>query len=87
MIGVINLRFFKYCDKLLIFITLILVSIGTIMIFSASNVSAYMRFLASPYNYLIRQIIILVVCLFFYVAICFLNVKFSSTISSFVCYL
>ena len=81
------MRFFKYCDKLLIFITLILVSIGTIMIFSASNVSAYMRFLASAYNYLIRQIIILVVCLFFYVAICFLNVKFSSKISSFVCYL
>ncbi len=44
----------KYLDKILLTVTILLFIIGLVMIFSASNVSAYMK-ADSPYNYFIRQ--------------------------------
>ena len=58
MKGVINT--IKNIDKWLLVVAIILFGIGSIMIFSASNVSFYMSKAQSPYKYLIRQIIILV---------------------------
>ena len=58
MKGVINT--IKNIDKWLLVVSIILFAIGSIMIFSSSNVSFYMSNAQSPYKYLIRQIIILV---------------------------
>ena len=53
------MKVLKYVDKWLLVVTILLFVIGTIMIFSASNVSFYMRYESSPYKYLIRQILVL----------------------------
>ena len=61
-------KIIKYMDKKLFIATTILFICGLIMIFSASNVTAYM-FGVSPWNYFIRQLGILVgsfvLCVFF----------------------
>ena len=51
---------FKKLDKLLVFSVVVLLVIGLIMIFSASNVTSYMKYAKSPYYYFIRQSIFLV---------------------------
>ena len=58
-------KIFKYMDKPLLIITTLLFIMGLIMIFSASNVTAYMNFDASPYNYFIKQGVILIIGLVF----------------------
>ena len=45
----------KYIDKSLLVITCLLFIFGLIMIFSSSNVTAYMKYAISPYNYFIKQ--------------------------------
>lgn len=52
-------KIFKNLDKPLLFVSLLLFVIGLIMVFSASNVTAYMANLASPYIYFIKQAIFL----------------------------
>lgn len=49
----------KYIDKPLLIVSVILFVIGLIMVFSASNVTAYMTHAVSPYNYFIKQSIFL----------------------------
>jgi len=49
----------KNIDKPLLFLTIFLFVIGLIMIFSASNVTAYMKYSASPYRYFMKQAIFL----------------------------
>ncbi len=49
----------KHVDKTLLFIMVVLLVFGTLMIFSASNVAAFVRHKKSPEAYLGRQIIIL----------------------------
>ena len=62
----------KYLDKTLLVVTLLLFVIGLIMIFSASNVTAYMSQAVSPYNYFLRQLIFLVIGIFlFFIMIAF----------------
>ena len=58
-------KIIKYMDKPLLIITVLLFVMGLIMIFSASNVTAYMNFDASPYNYFVKQGVILIIGLFF----------------------
>ena len=48
-------KIFKYLDKPLLIITLTLFIFGLIMVFSASNVTAYMSHAVSPYRYFIKQ--------------------------------
>ena len=48
-------KIIKYMDKPLFVITTLLFLMGLIMIFSASNVTAYMSLDTSPYNYFIKQ--------------------------------
>ena len=48
-------KIFKYIDKPLLIITVALFIFGLIMVFSASNVTAYMTHAVSPYNYFIKQ--------------------------------
>ena len=54
--GVIETKkIIKYIDKPLLVVCIILFVIGLIMVFSASNVTAYMTHAVSPYNYFIKQ--------------------------------
>lgn len=76
------MKILKYVDKWLLLITILLFAIGSIMIFSASNVSFYMRYASSPYKYLFRQILILGSGLLLALVIFFLNVKVSSKLAS-----
>ena len=48
-------KIFKYIDKPLLLITIALFIFGLIMVFSASNVTAYMSHAASPYKYFLKQ--------------------------------
>ena len=48
-------KIIKYLDKPLLFSTILLFIIGLIMVFSASNVTAYMTYAVSPYNYFFKQ--------------------------------
>lgn len=57
-------KIFKYLDKPLLAITILLFAIGLIMVFSASNVTAYMSHAVSPYNYFFKQAIFLVIGFF-----------------------
>lgn len=52
-------KIMKYIDMPLLLITIILFIFGLIMVFSASNVTAYMSHAVSPYNYFIKQSIFL----------------------------
>ena len=51
----------KYVDKPLLFVTVTLFIFGLVMVFSASNVTAYMTHAVSPYNYFFKQGIFLIV--------------------------
>ena len=50
----------KKLDKCLVICTIILLILGLVMIFSASNVTSYMKYAKSPYYYFLRQSIFLV---------------------------
>ena len=54
-------KIIKNIDKPLFIITIILFMIGLIMVFSASNITALMKYGASPYRYFSKQLIFLVV--------------------------
>ena len=45
----------KHTDKLLLLLSVLLFGLGLIMIFSASNIAAFMRYNKSPYNFLFKQ--------------------------------
>ena len=55
------MKIIKYVDKPLLICTLILFVLGLIMVFSASNVTAYMSHAVSPYNYFFKQGVFLLV--------------------------
>ena len=54
------LKNLKYTNKLILFLSTALFIFGLVMIFSASNISAFMRYHATPYHFLIKQSIFLV---------------------------
>lgn len=58
-------KIIKYIDKPLLLVSVLLFVIGLIMVFSASNVTAYMSHAVSPYNYFFKQAIFLFVGLIF----------------------
>lgn len=51
------IRRLKYLDKTLLLVTLFLFVFGIIMVFSASNVTAYMSRQTSPYHYFLNQLL------------------------------
>ena len=85
MKGVINT--IKNIDKWLLVVSIILFAIGSIMIFSSSNVSFYMSNAQSPYKYLIRQIIILVSGIGIGLVFLVFNLRTSTRFGSFCNYL
>ena len=54
-------KILKNIDKPLLIISLVLFIIGLIMIFSSSNVTAFMKYDASPYRYFYKQVIFLII--------------------------
>ena len=66
---------FKKMDKILLISSLILFVIGLIMVFSASNVTSFMQYQASPYHFFSRQLIFLVGSLIFSFFILKFNTK------------
>lgn len=65
----------KYIDKPLLFVTISLFIFGLIMVFSASNVTAYMTHAVSPYNYFIKQGVFLIIGFFLFLFMIKFNVK------------
>lgn len=55
------MKVLKYTDKVLLLISVILFAIGLVMIFSSSNIAAFMRYGANPYYFLIKQSINLMI--------------------------
>ena len=68
-------KIIKYIDKPLLIVTLILFILGLIMVFSASNVTAYMSHAVSPYNYFFKQGIFLIAGLFLSIVMIKFNTK------------
>ena len=58
-------KILKNIDKPLLIDSILLFIIGLIMVFSSSNVTAYMTHAVSPYNYFVKQAIFLLVGLIF----------------------
>lgn len=74
-------KVFKHIDKPLLITTIILFIIGLIMVFSSSNVTAYMTKYVSPYHYFINQGVFLVLGLFLFLIMVRFNTKFYGYIS------
>ena len=68
-------KIIKYIDKPLLIVTMILFIFGLIMVFSASNVTAYMSHAVSPYNYFFKQGVFLAAGLIFSIIMIKFNTK------------
>ena len=68
-------KILRNLDKPLLLISTILFVIGLIMIFSASNVTAYMKYSASPYRYFMKQSVFL----FMSIVASFIIIKFKTS--------
>ena len=68
-------KIIKYIDKPLLLVTMILFILGLIMVFSASNVTAYMTHAVKPYNYFMKQGAFLIVGFILFVIMIKFNTK------------
>ena len=75
------MKVLKHTDKLLLFISVILFGFGLVMVFSASNITAFMRYYASPYRFLIKQALFLTIGFILSLAIINKNTKVYSFLS------
>ena len=62
-------------DKWLLILTLFLFAAGLVMVFSASNVAAFMRYQASPYRFVFKQGLFLLVSFIFSLFVIRVNTK------------
>ena len=74
-------KIFRHLDIPLLITTVILFVVGLIMVFSSSNVTAYMSHAVSPYNYFIKQAVFLIVGLIFSLFMIRFNTKFYGMVS------
>ncbi len=65
----------KKMDKTLLITSMILLVIGLVMVFSASNVTSFMKFKVTPYHFFNRQLLFLFVSLIFSFIIIRFNTK------------
>ncbi len=77
------MKMLKYTDKLLLFLSVLLFSIGLIMIFSSSSISAFMRYNSTSYNFLLRQAAILFLGIIMFLVVIRFNTKTYSAVSWF----
>ncbi len=71
----------KHTDKLLLILTIFLFAVGLVMIFSSSNIAAFMRYNKSPYDFLLRQGVSLVAGLFIFLFLIHFSTKAYSAFS------
>ena len=71
----------KKMDKTLLFTSVLLLVIGLIMVFSASNVTSFMKYKTTPYYFFNRQLLFLVVSLILSIIIIRFNSKVYGPIS------
>jgi len=71
----------KRIDKWLLLVTTLLFVIGLVMVFSSSNVAAFMRYSSSPYRFVIRQAIFLLVGVIFSLVALRFSTKFYGFVS------
>ena len=71
----------KKMDKWLLLLTLVLFAIGLVMVFSASNIAAFMRYEASPYRFVYKQSVFLAVSFIFSLIIIRFNTKVYGVLS------
>lgn len=74
-------KIIKHIDKPLLIVTVLMFAFGLIMVFSSSNVTAYMSKAVSPYNYFIKQGIFLTVGLIMSLFMIRFNTKFYGMVS------
>ena len=65
----------KKMDKPLLIISILLLIIGLVMIFSASNVTSFMKYKVTPYHFFNRQLFFLGVSLFISIVMLKFNTK------------
>ena len=75
------MKVLRYIDKWLLLISILLFGVGLIMVFSASNVAAFMRYSSSPYRFVVKQAIFLVVGIIFALIAIRFSTKFYGFIS------
>lgn len=75
------MKLLKHTDKILLIVSLFLFSIGLVMIFSSSNIAAFMRYNKSPYNFLFKQGLSLFIGLILFLVIIRFNTKTYSALS------
>ena len=68
-------KMFKYIDIPLLIATVLLFSIGLVMIFSASDISAFMRYKLNPYHYVVKDIEFLLFGAFVFMILMFFKVE------------
>ena len=77
-------KIIKYIDKPLLIVSVLLFIFGLIMVFSSSNVIAYMSHAVSPYNYFIKQGIFLIIGFILFIVMMFFPTKAYGYISRFL---
>lgn len=80
IIGCDEMKMIKYIDKWLLLVSTVLFVIGLVMVFSSSNVAAFMRYSSSPYRFVIRQTVFLAVGVIF----SFIAIRFSTKFYGFI---
>ena len=68
-------KIFKNIDKPLLIISILLFIIGLVMIFSSSNITAFMKYSASPYYYFFKQALVLIFSFIISLGIIFFHSK------------
>ncbi len=74
------MKILRYIDKWLLLISVVLFVIGLVMVFSSSNVAAFMRYSASPYRFVTRQGLFLLAGVIF----AFIAIRFSTKFYGFI---
>ena len=65
----------KKMDKTLLFTSIILLVIGLIMVFSASNVTSFMKYKTTPYHFFNRQLLFFVISIIISIIMIRFNTK------------
>ena len=73
----------KKMDKTLLIVSVILLIIGLIMVFSASNVTSFMKYKTTPYHFFNRQLVFLIVSLI----LSFIIIRFNTKTYGYVSWL
>lgn len=74
----------KKMDKTLLITSIILLILGLIMVFSASNVTSFMKYKTTPYHFFNRQLLFLVVSLIIGIIMLFFSTKTYGYVSWFI---